>query len=460
MTAVRFDANLMRRYDREGPRYTSYPTVLQFKPLPPRAYEAAVLTSEGAQTSAPLSLYVHVPFCYSPCFYCACNKVITHRLDRAEDYVKQLVREIELRSEYIDHRRTVEQLHFGGGTPTFLPPKRLVALIDHLDRHFGLTEDERRDYSIEIDPRTVNTESLRLLKAIGFNRISFGVQDLDEKVQRAVNRLQPLSMIAPLFDAARRLEYASINVDLIYGLPLQTVATFTRTVAEIIELRPDRLAVYGYAHLPHAFKAQRQIRSADLPDPKLRLELLNVAIEKLTQAGYRYIGMDHFALPTDSLALAQENHSLHRTFQGYTTHAERDLIGLGMSSIGQAGNLYVQNQKDLHSYRAALERGEVPIARGHALTSDDLLRRAVIQEIMCHGIVDMPAIERSFAIEFTNYFHEEMQELVRLEADGLVEIAPAKITLSPAGRLLMRHVAMVFDAYLPHQTERAYSKVI
>jgi len=460
MTAVRFDSALMRRYDRAGPRYTSYPTALQFKPLTAQQLEVATVGSSGQRELQPLSMYVHIPFCYSPCFYCACNKVVTHRLDRAEHYLQQLCREIELRSAHIDARRTVEQLHFGGGTPTFFPLKRLGALIDHLDNHFGLTADDERDYSIEIDPRTVNAEALRFLKAIGFNRISFGVQDLNEDVQRAVNRLQPLSMIEPLFEAARWLNFQSINVDLIYGLPLQTTTTFAETVEQIIRLRPDRLAVYGYAHLPQIFKAQRQIRWPDLPDAGTRLDLLNIAIAKLTAAGYEYIGMDHFALPRDTLARAQRDHTLHRTFQGYTTHAARDLIGLGVSAIGNVDQLYAQNHKDLATYAAAIDRNEIPIARGHALSNDDLIRRAVIQDIMCYGVVDMKDIEHSFAIDFRHYFAGELGALTTLEQDGLVECVADRITLTAAGRLLMRHVAMVFDAYLPGHAARAYSKVI
>jgi oxygen-independent coproporphyrinogen-3 oxidase len=460
MTEIRFDTRLMHRYDREAPRYTSYPTAVQFKPLTAQQYEIAAAASAGQQTVQPLSLYVHVPFCYSPCFYCACNKVVTRRLDRTEIYFQQLLREVELRSAHVGHERTVEQLHFGGGTPTYFPLKRLGNLIDHLDRHFGLTDDEERDYSIEIDPRTVNAESLRFLKAIGFNRISLGVQDLNEQVQRAVNRLQPLSTIEPLFEAARRLNFKSVNVDLIYGLPLQTAASFADTLDAIIKLRPDRLAVYGYAHMPHAFKAQRQIRWPELPNAIQRMELLNIAVTKLTDAGYEYIGMDHFALPTDSLALAQKNRTLHRNFQGYTTHAARDLIGLGVSSIGIAGNLYGQNHKDLLSYGNAIEQGDTAIVRGHQLTNDDLIRRSVIQDIMCYGEIDIPRVEQAFSIYFPHYFERELAYLGSLEQDGLLKTTSTQLTLTPAGRLLMRHVALAFDAYQGQHSMHAYSKVV
>jgi oxygen-independent coproporphyrinogen-3 oxidase len=459
---VHFDPELMRRYDREGPRYTSYPTAVQFREgLAPDAYETAARNSRGALAGDPLSLYVHIPFCFSPCFYCGCNKIVTRQLDRADVYMRQLHEEISLRSVFFDRARNIEQLHLGGGTPTFLPQKRMIELIGMLDKHFTLTDAASRDYSIEIDPRTVDRGYLQLLSGLGFNRISLGVQDFDAGVQRAVNRVQPADMVASLLDAARGLQFHSINFDLIYGLPLQTPSTFAATLDRVIEMRPDRLAVYGYAHMPQMFKAQRQIRSSELPNAAGRLALLQLAVHKLTSAGYTYIGMDHFALPSDPLALARQDGTLHRSFQGYTTHASRDLVSLGVSSIGQVGNLYIQNQKTLDRYGEALGRGELPTHRGVTMSDEDVLRKDVIQQIMCHGSVDIASLERRYAIRFDAYFAAEKERLRDLAADGLIEFDDARINLTPRGRLLMRNVAMAFDAYVRAGAARApLSRVI
>jgi oxygen-independent coproporphyrinogen-3 oxidase len=448
-TTIRFDPDLMRRYDREGPRYTSYPTALQFSEnLAPDAYESAALGSPGARAMSPLSIYVHIPFCYSPCFYCGCNKIVTRQIDRADSYVRRLFTEIELRSAYFDRDREVEQLHFGGGTPTFLTEPRLGSVLERLDRQFRLSKSESRDYSIEIDPRTVDAAYMRTLAEFGFNRVSLGVQDFDPDVQQAVNRIQPVSMVANILGEARKLGFHSINFDLIYGLPRQNLTTFATTLDQVIGMRPDRLAVYGYAHMPHAFKAQRQIEVEDLPDAATRLALLQLAVGKLSAAGYVYIGMDHFALPDDGLALAQKNGTLHRSFQGYTTHASRDLVSLGVSSIGHVGTLYVQNQKSLLQYEEILGRGVLPTQRGVVMSEDDTLRADVIQQIMCHGEIDIAATERRYGIEFDAYFGAEMRRLQVVIDDGLVELGTGRIRLTPAGRLLMRNVAMVFDAYV------------
>lgn len=452
---VCFDPELMRRYDREGPRYTSYPTALQFhEGLASQAYETAARSSRGATALEPLSLYVHIPFCFSPCFYCGCNKVVTRQAGRGDDYLRDLNKEMALRSRWFDSSRPIEQLHLGGGTPTFLSTQRLAALLDALGRHFALTDDPGRDYSIEIDPRTVSPASIQMLTDIGFNRISLGVQDFDPDVQAAINRVQPPAMVQDILDAARALDLRSINFDLIYGLPRQTLATFAATLDRVIQMRPDRLAVYGYAHMPSIFKAQRQIHAADLPDAATRLALLQLAVNMLTDAGYEYIGMDHFALPGDTLAQAQRNGSLHRTFQGYTTHASRDLVSLGVSAIGQVGGLYIQNHKGLREYSAALERGELPQKRGVVMTEDDAVRREVIQQIMCHGKLDIASVERSHAIVFDDYFAAEWPRVRALANDGLVTIGAGEITLTARGRLLMRNVAMTFDAYLVRRTER------
>jgi oxygen-independent coproporphyrinogen-3 oxidase len=439
----------MNRYGHTGPRYTSYPTAMHFREfIDTQAYSLAATGSKGALGREPLSLYIHVPFCFSPCFYCGCNKVVTRKLDNADTYVRHLLEEITLRGRLFGRERVVEQMHFGGGTPTFLPKKRLIEIIDRIDGAFQLSAEEDRDYSMEIDPRTVNAAGLQLINALGFNRISLGVQDFDEAVQRAVNRVQPVETVRATYEAARALGFRSINFDLIYGLPLQTPASFAATLTEVVKMRPDRLAVYGYAHLPEVFKAQRQFRSEDLPDTGSRLLLLQTAIEMLVAAGYVYIGMDHFALPHDSLARAKIDGSLHRSFQGYTTHANRDLVGLGVSAIGHVGNMYVQNHKSLADYQAALDRGQLPSQRGACMSPDDVIRNQVIHQIMCHGNVDIARIESQYGIQFREYFSDELRHLAGLQAEGLVDLTPQSIRLSAAGRLLMRVVAMAFDAYL------------
>ena len=448
-TAVSFDADRMRRYDREGPRYTSYPTAQHFAPgILVRDYERAAATSAGAREGQPLSVYLHMPFCSSPCFYCGCNKIITHSLDRIETYVEHLIREISLRARLFDRNRVIDQLHFGGGTPTYLPKALLVQIIDRLAREFQLTTDVGRDYSIEIDPRGADRDMLRLLASLGFNRVSLGVQDFDDNVQKSVNRVQPESTVAKVYETARELGFRSINFDLIYGLPLQTVASFSTTLDRVIAMRPDRLAVYGYAHMPRMFKAQRQIRIEDLPSAGVRLLLLQLAVGKLSEAGYEYIGMDHFALPDDSLAQAKRLGTLHRSFQGYTTHANRDLLSFGVSAIGQVGDLYVQNHKSVKDYEAAIAGGLLPSNRGRIMSPDDRIRKEVINAIMCHGFVDIPAFERRHELVFDRYFAPELERLQALQADGLVEVDLERIVLTPVGRLLMRTVAMVFDAYI------------
>jgi oxygen-independent coproporphyrinogen III oxidase len=458
---VTFDVRIMRRYDREGPRYTSYPSARQFHDrLPSDAYPEAASSSRGAVEGGPLSVYVHLPFCFSPCFYCGCNKVVTHQLSRVDAYVRHLLDEVDRRSAYFDRERVVQQMHFGGGTPTFLPKKRLIELIDRLDRDFQLTDDPSRDYSIEIDPRGTDHGVLQLLVSLGFNRISLGVQDFDENVQRAVNRVQPASMVMSVYESARELGFKSINFDLIYGLPCQTIATFSDTLDRVIEMRPDRLAVYGYAHMPKLFKAQRQIRSSDLPDATARLGLLQLTVDKLCTAGYVYIGMDHFALPDDSLAIARENGTLHRSFQGYTTHADRDLVSFGVSAIGRIGDLYIQNHKSLQEYEKAIDRGDLPSHQGTRMSMDDLIRKDVINQIMCHGYVDAAAIEDKHDIHFGSYFGKELEQLHALQADGLVDLTDGRIALTPVGRLLMRNVAMTFDAYLGADVRPPMSRVI
>jgi oxygen-independent coproporphyrinogen-3 oxidase len=447
--SVHFDPELMRRYDREGPRYTSYPTAMQFRDLPADCYAAAAASSAGARDGSPLSLYVHIPFCQSPCFYCGCNKIVTRQIQLADPYLARLFTEISLRSAYFDSNREVEQLHLGGGTPTFLSTDRLQSLVDMFDRFFRLSNAPTRDYSIEIDPRTVDETYVKTLAELGFNRISIGVQDFDPAVQQAINRVQPVELVRRILDAARANGFGSINFDLIYGLPLQTLSGFGATLERVITMRPERLAVYGYAHMPKVFKAQRQLVQSQLPNASTRLALLQLAVGKLTAAGYEYIGMDHFALPTDGLAKAQRAGSLHRSFQGYTTHASRDLVSFGVSAIGQIGGLYIQNHKSMRDYEDAIDGGALPSLRGVTMTDDDVLRKDVIQQIMCHGTVDIGSTEARHGIDFEAYFHAELARIAGLQADGLVLRGVGRIDLTPRGRLLMRNVAMAFDRYRP-----------
>ena len=461
MDAVQFDADLIRRCDRAGPRYTSYPTAVQFTTaFGEDAYRRTALASDDSPAAGPLSVYVHVPFCASPCFYCGCNRIITRSRDRAEAYLARLKREIGLQASLFRRDRSVEQLHLGGGTPTFLAPGEIASLMEGLDAHFSLAAVGKREFSIEIDPRTVSPADVHALAALGFNRMSLGVQDFDPAVQEAVNRIQPETQTWRVVDAAREAGVGSISFDLIYGLPRQTLAGFERTLAAVVKARPDRLAVYAYAHMPRLFKAQRRIQPEQLPSPEMRLQLLGLSVAKLTEAGYVYIGMDHFALPDDELVRAKRNRSLQRNFQGYSTHAEHDLIGLGVSSIGKVGDSYSQNCKNLPDYYAAVDAGHLPVQRGIRLSEDDRIRRAVIQELMCHEVIDCRALGERFGIDFKRYFGVELERLQELQALGLTYVRGGCIGVTDAGRLLMRTVAMVFDAYLTPRSSETFSKVI
>lgn len=458
-TTVCFDAALLRRYDRNGPRYTSYPTAIQFHAdFGPAQYRQAAESSNAGRM--PLSIYVHVPFCSSPCFYCGCNKIVTRDPEKAATYLKYLNRESQLQARLFESSRTVEQLHFGGGTPTFLSLSQLESLLDSLANKFSLTTSATREYSIEIDPRTLTPNSLPALAYMGFNRISLGVQDFDPIVQRAVNRVQSTEETLRAIDIAHAYGMRSVSVDLIYGLPKQTVESFAHTLDMIVHGRPDRIAVYGYAHLPQTFKAQRQIAEADLPNAATRLALLGLTIEKLTDAGYVYIGMDHFALPEDELVRAQRAGTLQRNFQGYSTRADYDLIALGVSSIGKLANTYSQNAKTLREYYAALDAGNLPVQRGIALDFDDLVRRDVIQRIMCRGEVEFAQVGAQHAIDFERYFAGELLALRELANDDLIVLYPDRLLVTPKGRLLVRNVAMVFDAYLPKAAPTTFSKAI
>ncbi|MFZ2507243.1 MAG: oxygen-independent coproporphyrinogen III oxidase [Steroidobacteraceae bacterium] len=446
---VRFDAALVRHYDVPGPRYTSYPTAPQFsETIGETEYLKAARASNDDPIPRPLSIYVHVPFCTSPCFYCGCTRIITRDRSAGVRYLGRLQREIELQARLFDRDRTVDQLHFGGGTPTFLSDAELAELMQFLRHNFSMRNDASREYSIEVDPRTVNDERLAAIAAQGFNRISLGVQDFDPEVQEAVNRIQPREQVLEVIAGARRHGFQSVSVDLIYGLPRQTEAGFAQTLDQVAAARPDRVAAYSYAHLPQTFKAQKQIRTESLCPPEVKLALLGITIDKLTAAGYVYIGMDHFALPDDELSVALADGSLQRNFQGYSTRAGLDLVGLGMSAIGQVGDLYVQNHRLLDDWAAALDSGHLPICRGYRLTHEDRIRRAVIRALMCRGEIDLRRFGERFDVDFSSHFAAELAKLKPLEKDGLLEIGAERLTVTPLGRLLVRAIAMQFDAYL------------
>ena len=459
LDTLQWDTDLIRRYDLAGPRYTSYPTAVQFHDdIGP--FDLLHALRDSRKAGRPLSLYVHVPFCAHICYYCACNKVITKDRGRALPYLEKLEREIEIISRYIDRNQPIEQLHFGGGTPTFLSHDELRRLMQHLRQHFNLLDDDSGDYSIEIDPREADWSTMGLLRELGFNRVSLGVQDLDPEVQRAVNRLQTLEETRAIVEAARTLQFRSVNIDLIYGLPKQTPERFARTVAEIIALQPDRLSLFNYAHLPERFMPQRRISADDLPSPADKLAMLQASIEQLTRAGYRYIGMDHFALPDDELAIAQEEGTLQRNFQGYTTHGHCDLIGLGVSAISQIGDLYSQNDSGITSYQQTLGNGQLATRRGLHCNADDRLRRAVIQQLICHFQLRFADIEQTHGVVFRDYFCALWPELEQLAADGLISLDAQGIEVRPAGRLLVRSLCMLFDRYLNDQVRQRFSRVI
>jgi oxygen-independent coproporphyrinogen-3 oxidase len=464
-TAISFDAQLLRRYDGPGPRYTSYPTAPAFS----ASFGAAQLREHALRTNEepiprPLSIYAHVPYCFSPCFYCGCNRVITRDRSRAAPYLSRLARETELIAPWFDRDREVIQVHLGGGTPNFLTPAQIFELMESLRSHFRLTSRADRDFSIELDPRFLNLGDIASYAACGFSRASFGVQDFDPVVQRAVNREQSVEQTLEAIGACRDSGFRSVNLDLIYGLPKQTLAGFARTLDVVIEAQPDRVAVYGYAHMPQLFKAQTQIVEAELPDAGTKLALLQLAIERLSAAGYRHIGMDHFALPDDDLAMAQEAGSLHRNFMGYTTHAECDLIGLGVSAISHIGDSFSQNPRDLPAWEAAVDRGQPPVWRGLALSFDDRVRGDVIQQLMCSGAIDIAAVEHRHGIDFWQYFAGSLDRLNPLVVDGLAVVAGGRVRATSRGRLLLRIIAMCFDGYLetsaaPDARPR-YSRVI
>ncbi|MFC4340344.1 oxygen-independent coproporphyrinogen III oxidase [Cupriavidus numazuensis] len=443
---------LAGRIDGNGPRYTSYPTADRFHNRLGEAGYHAALADCRAAAPAPLSLYLHIPFCENICYYCGCNKVITRDHGRSAKYVHYLAKEMALAAAHIGGRRQVLQSHWGGGTPTFLNPDEMRRVMASLHEHFDLPADG--EHSIEIDPRRVDHARMALLAELGFNRVSLGVQDFDPEVQQAIHRVQPFEETRAVVDAARELGFRSVSLDLIYGLPHQTTARFNATVEQVLTLRPDRLSVYSYAHLPHVFKPQRRIDENALPSAGEKLDILVSTIERLTAAGYVYIGMDHFALPDDDLAVAQREGRLQRNFQGYSTHAGYDQLGFGISAIGAVAGRYVQNARTLDEYYASLDAGHLPVMRGFAMNQDDHLRREIIGALMCNGVLDVAQIEARHGIDFAHAFAAELADLDRLAEDGLVRRDPHRIEVTLLGRLLVRRVAMVFDRYLREDAAR------
>jgi oxygen-independent coproporphyrinogen III oxidase len=460
MTAVSSD--LLRKFDVSGPRYTSYPTADRFVEACALDNHVRAMEQRRAGTAAmglPLSLYVHIPFCESLCYFCACNKIITRNPERAQLYLRYLSREVDLYVARLGAGQSVSQLHLGGGTPTFFSDDDLRALMAMLRRSFSMAAGG--EYSIEVDPRTVDENRLAALADMGFNRLSFGVQDFDPAVQKAVHRVQETSQVFALVEAARRLAFESINIDLIYGLPLQTPESFERTLAQVTELRPDRVALYAYAHLPERFKPQRRIATTELPSASAKITMLSRALGIFEEAGYVYVGMDHFALPDDALAVAKRQGRLHRNFQGYSTQPDCDLIGLGVSAIGRVGPIYSQNAKTLDEYYDHLNQGRLPVVRGLALSRDDLLRRAVIMALMCQGQLQFEPVEMAYLIDFRAYFASELEALQGQVDQGLVTVSDSGIQVTPSGWFFVRAIAMVFDRYLQADRNRErFSKII
>jgi len=456
-----FDADLLRRYDRAGPRYTSYPTAVQFHEGFDRdAYAAACARTNVEEALRPLSLYFHIPFCDTICFFCGCNKIATKDRDRAQPYLSRLYRELEMQSALFDSSRIVDQLHWGGGTPTFISHDQMAELMGKTREAFRLHDDDEGEYSIEIDPRETNADTVAHLRKIGFNRMSLGLQDFDDTVQKAVNRIQSEQITFDVLHAARDEGFKSVSIDLIYGLPKQSADSFGKTLEKILKVRPNRLSVFNYAHLPQMFKPQRRINEDELPSATEKLTILQETIQTLTDAGYVFIGMDHFALPDDELAIAQREGTLYRNFQGYSTHSTCDLIGLGVSSIGMVGNTYSQNRKTEAEYFESIDAGQLATLRGVELSADDLLRRDVITQLICNFRLRFVDIEARHGIRFADYFGLELSELPRMADDGLLTFNEEGIQVLPAGRLLIRNICMVFDQYLRAAEQVRFSKVI
>lgn len=460
ITPLEFDSELVSRHDGHGPRYTSYPTADRFSSQPVAdAYIAAIKARNAGASDTPLSLYVHIPFCDTVCYYCACNKIVTRHKSRADDYLDDLEREIGLIRGLFSDAPIVSQLHFGGGTPTFLTNEQMRRLLDMLHHAFRFAD--QAECSVEIDPRRLQDGALALLLEYGFNRMSIGVQDVDEQVQKAVNRIQPAQVTQDVLEQARALGFRSVNMDLIYGLPYQDTITMARTLETVVNWRPDRVALYSYAHLPERFKPQRRIDAQKMPGPKEKLAMLKLAVTTLLDAGYVYIGMDHFALPEDELAQALDQGSLQRNFQGYSTRADCDLIALGVSAISRVGHVYAQNARTVEEYAQALDQGELPLIRGLVMSRDDEIRRDAIHSLLCQSLLDLRLMSQRWEINASQYFATEIGSLADLERDGLVTVSAERIQVTPKGRFLARVVAMRFDKYLRAGTPMVrYSKVI
>ena len=457
--SIKFDLALINRYDKAGPRYTSYPTALELhEGFTDEDYRLHIAKSNAA--GGPLSLYFHIPFCDTVCFYCACNKIVTKNRAHAEPYLDNLCKEIAMLGELFDSNRVVNQLHWGGGTPTFLSYEQMKRLMTVTRQHFLLKDDDSGEYSIEVDPRETNADTIKQLRELGFNRISIGLQDFDPAVQKAVNRLQSEEQTFSVLASARREGFRSTNIDLIYGLPLQTVDSFAITLDKILSVSPDRFSIFNYAHMPNRFKTQRQINDADMPSADAKLAILQMIGQKLIAAGYVYIGMDHFARPDDELAIAQREGKLHRNFQGYSTHSDCDLIGFGVTSIGRVGDAYIQNVKELNQYDELIKQHKLPVFKGVELNDDDKLRREVISQLICHFDLTFANIEQAFSINFSDYFANELMALMPMQSDGLLSLSSNGIKVLPAGRLLIRNICMVFDSYLAQKQQQQFSKVI
>ncbi|MCH8106677.1 MAG: oxygen-independent coproporphyrinogen III oxidase [Proteobacteria bacterium] len=460
--SITFNPELIKRYDRTGPRYTSYPTANQFN----ERVDACDYTTWARQSNEDpiprsLSLYFHLPFCNTICYYCACNKIVTKNTQRAVDYLTDLHHEIELQGELFDSDRVVEQLHWGGGTPTFLTAEQMRQLMLKIGQHFKLRSDDGGEYSIEVDPRSTDSSTIKQLRSLGFNRLSVGVQDFDAEVQRAVNRIQSVALTQSVIESARRCEFKSINIDLIYGLPLQTVSRFAETLDTLIKINPDRIALYNYAHLPHRFPPQRRINAADLPKAEEKLSILQYSIERLTQAGYVYIGMDHFARPDDELAVAQHKGTLHRNFQGYSAHSNCDSVAMGVSAISNIGDHFCQNTTDINVYHEQLGKNKLPIYRGYESQSTDILRRDIIQQLICFFRLDIGNIEQRWSIDFNDYFGPELKRLEPMQADGLLVVTNDEIRVLDDGRFLVRNICMVFDRFIdPQEKDSLFSRLV
>ena len=457
-----FDLDLINRYDKTGPRYTSYPTAVQFtEEFGAQDYRNWAFESNNDPLPAPLSLYLHVPFCNTICYYCACNKIVTKDYNKAQAYVQLLKKEIRLQAELFDRDRTVLQMHWGGGTPSYLKNEHIKELLDTINSSFNLAGDDGGEFAIEVDPRTVDSDRIHRLRELGFNRISFGVQDFNPEVQDAINRIHSKEQIISVISAARDAGFHSINIDLLYGLPKQTIESFAETIRTTIEVSPDRIAVYNYAHLPEMFKPQRRIEEQELPSPQDKLDMLQQTINMLQDADYVYIGMDHFAKKDDDMVKAQQNGSLYRNFQGYSTNADCDVIAMGITAIGRIGDNYSQNTRDLEQYEAIVTSNEIPVFRGLELEPDDLLRKEVINQLMCYFRLDIKKLETKWGVDFRRYFEHEFTRLHEMEKDGLIKISEEHIDVLPAGRLLARSVCMEFDRYLQEkEMQQRFSKVI